>query len=576
MSEMADILEYCLEQITAGSSIETCLTQFPEHAAELEPMLRLTVQLRRAGSPRLGHATRAAAYQHGMQALAQRKQRAQRWKWLREYRQSAALRFATLAIALILAIGALVTATQRSLPGDALYGLKRGGEQAQLQLSPNTAERAALHLDLALKRAEEIQILVQSNGALDRQTLIDVNANFAAALDAFNTLPADEATQRGPNLAASARSGIEKLRATLPLLASDEDRALLNQAIAAGLAAAARFEGSIAAPWTVAQSIVEGVVPCATAPCTTQQPATPTTPLQSPSEPAKTPSSVATPPIPSPTVCTAELPCVTLTPTIAPQRPTIAASTTVSLPLPTATHTPPPATPAPGATLPPPATNTPMPSPQPSPTTALPPPPATQTLPPPPPPAIQTPLPPAPPPATQTPLPPASPPPPPPPPATQTPQAPLPPQPSPTTAPTATPTPAPAQGPLTRINWSASASLDPSGWVERAIDDNSVSEWLSGEPQERGDWFQLDLGAVQTFNTITLDNTTSPYNYPDGYEVRVSNDGANWSNPIAIGEGTDNVVMIAFAPQSARYIRIIVTKDKGPWWSINDLTVANR
>jgi hypothetical protein len=565
------MLEQCLEQVAAGSSIESCLTQFPEHAAELEPMLRLTVQLRRAGSPRLAHSTRAAAYQHGMQALIQRKQRAQRWKWLREYRQSAALRFATLAIALLLAIGGLMTATQRSLPGDALYGLKRGSEQAQLQLTPDAAERAALHLDLALKRTEEIQILAQSNRALDRQTLLNANAHVASAIDAFNTLPADEAAQRGPNLAASARRGVDRLRATRPLVTSDEERALLDQVIAAGLAAVARFEGNAAAPWIVAQSIVEGVVPCATEPCPTQPTATPTTLPPTPSQPAETPVSMApATPIP-PTVCTTELPCASLTATLSPPPPTPIPTATL-LPVPSATLAPPTTTPLPSATLPP--TFTPAPSLQPSATQPPPPPPpATQTppSPPPPPPATQTPLPPPPPPATQTPLPP------PPPPATQTP---LPPPPPPATQtplpPSPTPTPAPAQGPLQRNNWRASASLDPSGWAERAIDDNTVSEWLSGEPQERGDWFQLDLGAVQTFNTITLDNTTSPYNYPDGYEVRVSNDGANWSDPVAVGEGIDNVVTISFASQSARYIRIIITKDKGPWWSINQLIVGNQ
>src|SRR5574339_833490 len=47
MSEaIEEILATCLEQMEAGARLESCLAAFPEQAAELEPLLRMTQQVK--------------------------------------------------------------------------------------------------------------------------------------------------------------------------------------------------------------------------------------------------------------------------------------------------------------------------------------------------------------------------------------------------------------------------------------------------------------------------------------------------------------------------------------------------
>ena len=47
MSEaIAEILAKCLERMEAGASLESCLADFPGHATELEPLLRMTQQMK--------------------------------------------------------------------------------------------------------------------------------------------------------------------------------------------------------------------------------------------------------------------------------------------------------------------------------------------------------------------------------------------------------------------------------------------------------------------------------------------------------------------------------------------------
>src|SRR6266508_2445194 len=47
MSEaIEEILAKCLDQMEAGASLESCLADFPEQAAELEPLLQMTQQMK--------------------------------------------------------------------------------------------------------------------------------------------------------------------------------------------------------------------------------------------------------------------------------------------------------------------------------------------------------------------------------------------------------------------------------------------------------------------------------------------------------------------------------------------------
>jgi hypothetical protein len=129
-------------------------------------------------------------------------------------------------------------------------------------------------------------------------------------------------------------------------------------------------------------------------------------------------------------------------------------------------------------------------------------------------------------------------------------------------------------GILSRSGWVASASSTESGGSPaRAIDGDVTTRWSTGASQANGQWFQVDMGATNTFFQIVLDAGSSTGDYPRGYRVNLSNDGSTWGLPMASGAGTSQVTMITFATNSARYIRVTQTGSTSGWWSIHEFNV---
>jgi len=126
---------------------------------------------------------------------------------------------------------------------------------------------------------------------------------------------------------------------------------------------------------------------------------------------------------------------------------------------------------------------------------------------------------------------------------------------------------------LPRRGWVASASLN-SGSASNAIDGDMTTRWSTGADQANGQWFQVDMGSAQTFSKILLDAGSSTNDYPRGYQVKVSNDGTNWSSAVASGSGSNAVITVTFATQTARYIRATQTGSaSGISWSIQEFYV---
>jgi lysophospholipase L1-like esterase/fibronectin type 3 domain-containing protein len=131
---------------------------------------------------------------------------------------------------------------------------------------------------------------------------------------------------------------------------------------------------------------------------------------------------------------------------------------------------------------------------------------------------------------------------------------------------------------------SANATLDRTGWIASAsggepaaygIDGNLNTRWSTDALQVPGQWYQVNMQTQNTFRRIVLDTTPSPNDYPRAYQVNLSQDGANWGNPVATGNGTSAVTTITFpATQAASYFRITQTgSTPGNYWSIHELNV---
>ncbi len=146
--------------------------------------------------------------------------------------------------------------------------------------------------------------------------------------------------------------------------------------------------------------------------------------------------------------------------------------------------------------------------------------------------------------------------------------------------------------------WKATASHNPA----IAMNGFTIQPWTSGDPQQPGMWFQVELpqplqvsevqfesGVVAPENIATVPGAPTrtaggrarggapapappQSGYPRGYQVQVSNDGTSWQT-VADGKGTGTATRITFAPVRTKYIRITqtATTENAPPWTIQRL-----
>ncbi|MDQ6422704.1 discoidin domain-containing protein [Paenibacillus sp. LHD-117] len=128
--------------------------------------------------------------------------------------------------------------------------------------------------------------------------------------------------------------------------------------------------------------------------------------------------------------------------------------------------------------------------------------------------------------------------------------------------------------PIDMSGWTATASsTESSGSAANAIDWNVSTRWSSGVSQANGQWFQVNMGAKKTFDQISFETgTANKWDYPRGYQVQISNDGASWTT-VASGQGFGWKQSIVLGPQYAQYVRVAQTGNAHEWWSISEFHV---
>ena len=141
--------------------------------------------------------------------------------------------------------------------------------------------------------------------------------------------------------------------------------------------------------------------------------------------------------------------------------------------------------------------------------------------------------------------------------------------------------------PLDKRGWTATASVPDSKFgfsggnipidisAENAIDGDHWNGWRDmTKTQYPGQWLQVDMKKTQTFDKITLDTTWALWDTPEKYEIRVSQDGVNWSEVIASGKGDLGITTISFPTQTSRFIRITQAGSNQKYhWSVYELDV---
>ena len=205
--KLAGILNRCLEEIAAGETIDACLARYPEHAAELGPLLAMAGELGTLGQYQVSDAARVRAKAQLRRAeAARRDQRATPKGWLRpgSFLTPRASCRPGVHPDLRPPHGRDVAA---SGPGDLAYGLRIAAEQIPARLSPGAEARARAELGIASRRLADLDRTMRSQDQeLDERTVSALLAGVEMAAEIATSLSEPERTEIAARITEQART----------------------------------------------------------------------------------------------------------------------------------------------------------------------------------------------------------------------------------------------------------------------------------------------------------------------------------------------------------------------------------
>jgi hypothetical protein len=409
---MEAVLAESLKALEQGEGLEAVLARYPEQAVELKALLEMAAWMgaaRAAVEPRPGYvrASRARLLERIGQAGAAAP--VSWWERLggmfvgRRYATQLAVVVVMLAC-LVLGSSGIAYASQGTLPGDTLYPVKLGLEQAELLVNQDPVDEVRLHLQFSQNRLDEIEQLVKLGRYQDLQTALTAYSHHidqaVLSLEELAAIDPGAASE----LAAAMKPAYDDQAAFLALLLGQAG-AFVRDVFEQAIADAEEGAGEVERVGDEIESLPQPTAtddPPAARPTPTHSPATPTplppenkgegttggasaTPLATQSTVTSTPTSMLTAratltrtavpthdstarPAATNTLAATLLPTATSRPTNTPVPPPTSTQpppTNTSVPPPTSTQPPPTSTPRPTNTPVPPPTNTQPPPPQP-------------------------------------------------------------------------------------------------------------------------------------------------------------------------------------------------------------------
>lgn len=156
--DFEQILDNCLERLARGETLEACLSQYPQQAAELRPLLAAAEKMETGTQVQPLPAFRLRARGQLIAHMRAHPRRAAKPVFAPLFRLAVGL--ATLLLAFLVTGTALA---QSALPGEALYPWKLTSEQAWLRLSPDPP---GAQLALAARRVDEALAVSDDPAAL--------------------------------------------------------------------------------------------------------------------------------------------------------------------------------------------------------------------------------------------------------------------------------------------------------------------------------------------------------------------------------------------------------------------------
>jgi hypothetical protein len=185
LNKFEDILAECIDDVKAGkASIEDCLGKYASVRGQLEPLLRIALEIREAPDVKPTPAFRMKARVRLMDQIHGRPAGIG-WPWRRHdnqmkpfaYVKRFSMSMTGVILAIVLAVFGLgagtAYASQASLPGDTLYPIKLATEQAGMILVGDDVARAERALSFANKRVREMEALAEEGRPQDLDLAVE-------------------------------------------------------------------------------------------------------------------------------------------------------------------------------------------------------------------------------------------------------------------------------------------------------------------------------------------------------------------------------------------------------------------
>jgi Domain of unknown function (DUF5666)/Domain of unknown function (DUF5667) len=228
MNNLDEIYNQALEMLKKGSSKEEALLKFAEYKNELAPLLDISSVL--LSVPKNIVPTPLMRRQY---AIVPAKR-----LWLAWLHIS---KFAGVSVGLMLLISALsvtVYQAESSTPGNALFALKKGGENLQLILSFSQSQKASLQVAIAQQRLSDAQQIFNDPASNEQQktaALNELSAQTASAVAEVNTVAvSDPKSADSPPLLSSLDSITKQQKTLLTAIRPDSQiKTAANSALVA-------------------------------------------------------------------------------------------------------------------------------------------------------------------------------------------------------------------------------------------------------------------------------------------------------------------------------------------------------
>jgi len=186
-----NILTNCIREIKSGkATLSECLDRYPSKRRELEPLLKIALNIYEPPAMQLDESYKQAAKARLLQQIRTAKQKqsrsltdifsfgiSPRLVWAR-----AAMSVLVIIILLSMSAGGTAYAAQGSLPGDILYPVKLGTEDARLLVAGGNSAKAELNLNFAQIRLVEMSKLVNKDEERVQLAIKGYQENLEAAL----------------------------------------------------------------------------------------------------------------------------------------------------------------------------------------------------------------------------------------------------------------------------------------------------------------------------------------------------------------------------------------------------------